>query len=71
VQEWLASRLDAIDPGKRLSARDRPLTLLPHCTKRTNSPGTVTDWQTLFAHLGLRLDVPPAGLPRHGRHLRP
>jgi FAD/FMN-containing dehydrogenase/Fe-S oxidoreductase len=57
VQEWLASRLDAVTP---LSGGGT-LTLLPHCTERTNAPGAVKDWQRLFAHLGLRLDVPAAG----------
>ena len=33
----------------------------PHCTERTNAPAAVKDWQTLFAHLGLPLEIPAAG----------
>ena len=57
VQEFLAARLAGIAP------RDRGGTvrLLPHCTERTNAPNAVKDWQALFAHLGLTLEVPAAG----------
>ena len=57
VQEFLAARLDRIAPR----AAGAPLRLLPHCTERTNAPAAVKDWQALFAHLGLTLDVPAAG----------
>ncbi len=57
LQEWLAARLDRIAPGQG----GRTLRLLPHCTERTNAPGAVRDWQAVFAHLGLRLEVPAAG----------
>ncbi|MDP4021355.1 FAD-binding and (Fe-S)-binding domain-containing protein [Methylobacterium sp. NEAU 140] len=57
VQEWLSGNLDAIAPRQG----GRRFRLLPHCTERTNAPGAVKDWQALFAHLGLRLDVPASG----------
>ena len=57
LQEWLATRLDRIAPRQG----DARMRLLPHCTERTNAPGAVRDWQALFAHLGLRLDVPASG----------
>lgn len=57
VQEWLAQNLGAI--ARR--AGSGTMRLLPHCTERTNAPGAVRDWQAVFAHLGIRLDVPPAG----------
>ncbi len=57
VQEFLAARLDRIAPR----AGALPLRMLPHCTERTNAPAAVKDWQALFAHLGIRLDVPNAG----------
>ncbi len=57
VQEFLSARLDAIAPRSDGGA----FRLLPHCTERTNAPGAVKDWQALFRHLGLRLDVPAAG----------
>jgi Fe-S oxidoreductase/FAD/FMN-containing dehydrogenase len=57
VQEFLSARLDAIAPRTGGDA----FRLLPHCTERTNAPGAVKDWQALFRHLGLHLDVPAAG----------
>ncbi|WP_267356173.1 MULTISPECIES: FAD-binding and (Fe-S)-binding domain-containing protein [unclassified Methylobacterium] len=57
LQEWLATQLDRITPRQGA----RTMRLLPHCTERTNAPGAVRDWQAVFAHLGLRLDVPAAG----------
>jgi Fe-S oxidoreductase len=57
LQEWLATQLDRIAPRQRGGT----LRLLPHCTERTNAPGAVRDWQALFAHLGLWLEVPAAG----------
>jgi Fe-S oxidoreductase len=57
LQEWLATQLHRIAPRQGSAT----LRLLPHCTERTNAPGAVRDWQALFAHLGLRLEVPAAG----------
>lgn len=57
LQEWLATQLDRIAPRPG----NATLRLLPHCTERTNAPGAVRDWQAVFTHLGLRLDVPAAG----------
>ena len=62
VQEWLAAQLGRIAPrGPGVPRQLLPLRLLPHCSERTNAPGAVKDWQTVFDHLGLRLDVVPAG----------
>ncbi|SDA16837.1 FAD/FMN-containing dehydrogenase [Methylobacterium sp. UNC378MF] len=57
LQEWLATQLDRIAPRQG----GEMMRLLPHCTERTNAPGAVRDWQAVFAHLGLRLEVPAAG----------
>ena len=57
VQEWLSGRLGEIAPREG-GGRFR---LLPHCTERTNAPGGVKDWQAVFRHLGLTLDVPASG----------
>ena len=57
VQEWLASNLGTI--ARRPDGGT--MRLLPHCTERTNAPGAVEDWKAVFAHLGIRLDVPAAG----------
>lgn len=57
IQEFLAARLARIAPR----GPGRQLRLLPHCTERTNAPAAVKDWQTLFTHLGLTLEVPAAG----------
>ncbi|MGC5777529.1 D-2-hydroxyglutarate dehydrogenase YdiJ [Methylobacterium sp. NFXW15] len=57
VQEWLSGRLDAVAPR----GGGGTFRLLPHCTERTNAPGAVKDWQAVFLHLGLRLDVPASG----------
>ena len=57
VQEWLSTRLDGV-PRRTGGCRFR---LLPHCTERTNAPGAVKDWQAVFRHLGLTLDVPASG----------
>jgi Fe-S oxidoreductase len=57
VQEWLSGRLGEIAPR----AAGCHFRLLPHCTERTNAPGAVKDWQAVFVHLGLALDVPASG----------
>jgi Fe-S oxidoreductase len=56
--------LVGIDPSMTLTYRSEYAQALgggDHCTERTNAPGAVRDWQALFAHLGLRLEVPAAG----------
>ena len=57
VQEWLVANLDAVAPRQGGAT----LRLLPHCTERTNAPSAIKDWQALFAHLGLRLEVVASG----------
>ena len=57
LQEWLASRLgDIVD-----RARAGRFGLLLHCTERTNAASAAKDWQAVFSHLGLGLDILPAG----------
>ncbi|TXN66600.1 hypothetical protein FV228_14770, partial [Methylobacterium sp. WL18] len=57
VQEWLAMRLVARPtPGPA-----REFLLLPHCTERTNAAAALRDWQVVFARLGHRLTILPAG----------
>lgn len=60
VQEWLGEHLDDLpepsgppEPGGYL--------LLPHCTERTNAPGSLGDWQRVFRRLGLELTVAASG----------
>ncbi|WP_043753808.1 FAD-binding and (Fe-S)-binding domain-containing protein [Methylobacterium nodulans] len=57
VQEWLATRL-----GERSSSgAQAEYLLLPHCTERTTAAAGLRDWQTVFARLGHRLTILPAG----------
>lgn len=57
VQEWLAAWLPEITRGRP----GRPMRLLPHCTERTNAPAALKDWQAVFRHLGIDLDILSAG----------
>ncbi|MFC3124589.1 FAD-binding and (Fe-S)-binding domain-containing protein [Pseudoroseomonas globiformis] len=56
-QEWLARRLHLIPT----LASGEGFALLPHCTERTNAPGSVKDWQAVFAKLGTPLKVLASG----------
>lgn len=40
---------------------DRPVTLLGHCSEKTNAPGSQEQWQDLFAALGLELRIENTG----------
>ncbi|MEL4166004.1 D-2-hydroxyglutarate dehydrogenase YdiJ [Pseudomonas sp. ZS001] len=57
AQEWLADVLPQLDVTKA----DEPYQFLPHCTEKTNEPGSVTLWQKIFEGVGLTLHVPASG----------
>jgi Fe-S oxidoreductase len=57
VQEWLAGRL----ADRPLPEMAHEFLLLPHCTERTTAPASLRDWQAVFARLGHRLTIVPAG----------
>ncbi|RMS01974.1 hypothetical protein ALP75_202193 [Pseudomonas syringae pv. actinidiae] len=56
-QEWLATELEA--QGDVQS--DETYYFLPHCTEKTNEPGSVGLWQKAFARAGLKLEVLASG----------
>jgi Fe-S oxidoreductase len=59
-QEWLAQRLGELPP--REGHRDRlSMTLLPHCTERTNAPDAITDWIKVGKHFGIDTVVQASG----------
>ncbi|KQQ55538.1 hypothetical protein ASF84_09300 [Pseudomonas sp. Leaf127] len=55
-QEWLATAQlpEREDTGKVFR-------FLPHCTEKTNEPGSIGLWQKAYSRLGLKLDVLPSG----------
>ena len=55
LQEWLATA-----PFEHRATPQR-FELFGHCTERTFEPGSMTLWQTVFARLGLELDVASVG----------
>lgn len=57
-QEWLAAELAERDV---LPGADATWYFLPHCTEKTNEPGSVALWQKVFARLGMKLDVLASG----------
>ena len=58
-QEWLARHIDSLP---RIPADDTTRwALLPHCTERTNAPGSLADWQTVLRRLGVDLQILPSG----------
>ncbi|MFV0296533.1 MAG: (Fe-S)-binding protein, partial [Hyphomicrobiaceae bacterium] len=57
-QEWLAARLDRLRPSS--APRPRHL-LMIHCTERTNAPLAISQWQSVFAGLGVELAVADTG----------
>jgi len=56
-QEWLRQVLPPAPP----QPMPRRFRLLAHCTEKTTVPAAVEDWQAVFHHAGLRLDVQRAG----------
>ncbi|MEY4588739.1 MAG: hypothetical protein RL497_815 [Pseudomonadota bacterium] len=59
LQEFLQARRDSF-PAQAASSAQR-YTLFPHCTEKTNQPGSVGAWQQVFTALGLQLDVAATG----------
>ncbi|MDB6443720.1 FAD/FMN-containing dehydrogenase [Pseudomonas sp. NFACC32-1] len=57
AQEWLAS----VMPHTQVTQTDEPYQFLPHCTEKTNEPGSVALWQKIFERMGLTLQVPASG----------
>lgn len=55
-QEWLAN---AQLPEREASGQ--VFRFLPHCTEKTNEPGSIGLWQKAYSRLGLKLDVLPSG----------
>jgi Fe-S oxidoreductase len=56
VQEWLVRNVP-----QRPHSEAIPYRILPHCTEDTTVAGATKDWVTVFARLGLRLDILTVG----------
>ncbi|MBD8622057.1 D-2-hydroxyglutarate dehydrogenase YdiJ [Pseudomonas sp. CFBP 13727] len=56
-QEWLAQVL----PQTEQPGTAGVYQLLPHCTEKTNEPGSITHWQQVFSRLGATLQVLASG----------
>lgn len=61
VQEWLAKHLDHLERQAHNFRKGGQFKLLPHCTEKTNAPGSIADWRKVFTSLGQELDVIAAG----------
>ena len=57
LQEWLAGCL----PNEPVAVVRKRVKLLPHCSERSIAQGSLSDWQKVFRHFGIELDVVPAG----------
>ena len=57
AQEWL---IDAL-PKSEAVKEDEPYHFLPHCTEKTNEPGSIGQWQSIFQRVGLTLQVQASG----------
>ncbi|WP_260958693.1 D-2-hydroxyglutarate dehydrogenase YdiJ [Pseudomonas citri] len=57
AQEWLVTALPALP--KR--AEPEVFQFLPHCTERTNEPGSIELWKKVFEGFGLKLQVLASG----------
>ncbi|VVP00275.1 hypothetical protein PS850_02829 [Pseudomonas fluorescens] len=57
AQEWL---IDAL-PNSEAVKEDEPYHFLPHCTEKTNEPGSIGQWQSIFQRVGLTLQVQASG----------
>lgn len=55
IQEWMAFRC------RRVPQFSGSVSLLPHCTERTNAASSIDDWNQVFETFGLRLKIVPAG----------
>ncbi|MBE7210407.1 MAG: FAD-binding oxidoreductase [Gluconacetobacter diazotrophicus] len=59
--EFLGTRLDALPAGSAREGDEAPVLLLPHCTERTNAPGSVTGWAAAMRRLGMTPRVAATG----------
>ena len=57
AQEWL---IDAL-PEHAVVEASEPYHFLPHCTEKTNEPGSIGQWQKIFQRVGLTLQVQASG----------
>nr|WP_247887398.1 FAD-binding and (Fe-S)-binding domain-containing protein [Azospirillum sp. SYSU D00513] len=62
IQEWLAANLNRI-PARAggTGGAGGEVTLLPHCTERTNATASLADWSRVFAHFGVTLRIAQTG----------
>ena len=60
VQEWLADWL-VRHPLPTTPTATAPLWLLPHCSEKTNVPQAASQWQQVFAALGVTVQTPKTG----------
>ncbi len=56
-QEWLADVL----PSSNAIKETETYYFLPHCTEKTNEPGSIGLWQQIYARMGLKLQVQASG----------
>lgn len=58
IQEWLLSLLENIPEQPET---DKTFYLFAHCTEKTAKPSTHDDWQKIFNHFGLSLEIISVG----------
>ncbi|MEH6469923.1 MAG: FAD-binding and (Fe-S)-binding domain-containing protein [Halopseudomonas sp.] len=54
LQEWLVTQTARLE-GLELKLPAQSFQLMSHCTERTNAPASISQWQQVFAALGLEL----------------
>jgi FAD/FMN-containing dehydrogenase/Fe-S oxidoreductase len=59
IQEWLSSKL--IDIPKIENSIDKNFTLFAHCTERSLSAVSMIQWQQIFSHFGMKINVAKVG----------
>ncbi|AOY88487.1 FAD-binding oxidoreductase [Marinobacter salinus] len=60
LQEYLSHRTELFNPGTRLQP-DQRITLLGHCSEKTNVSGSMAQWQHIFSAVGVPLDIESVG----------
>ncbi len=60
VQEWLIKNIEILKE-KAQHFKPKSFKLLPHCTEKTNAPGSIDQWATVFHALGMELKVAAVG----------
>ncbi|XOV78423.1 MAG: FAD-binding and (Fe-S)-binding domain-containing protein [Aestuariibacter sp.] len=58
--EWLGE-LSLKDQGNRVTGDNQQYALLAHCTEKTMLPKAESQWQTIFADMGLSLEIVSVG----------